>query len=62
MSFDAIEKYNTRLLIPQKLACSQPLQYFQMDAQRTKPESMGAFHLGKKPRNFGGKKSGISDW
>ena len=23
---------------------------------------MGAFHLGKKPGNFGGSKSGISDW
>ena len=22
----------------------------------------GAFHLGKKPGNFGGSKSGISDW
>ena len=25
-------------------------------------ESLGAFHLGKKPGNFGGSKSGISDW
>ena len=24
--------------------------------------TMGAFHLGKKPGNFGGSKSGISDW
>ena len=23
---------------------------------------VGAFHLGKKPGNFGGSKSGISDW
>ena len=23
---------------------------------------LGAFHLGKKPGNFGGSKSGISDW
>ena len=23
---------------------------------------MGAFHLGKKPGNFGGSESGISDW
>ena len=25
-------------------------------------EARGAFHLGKKPGNFGGSKSGISDW
>ena len=25
-------------------------------------ETRGAFHLGKKPGNFGGSKSGISDW
>ena len=25
-------------------------------------ETMGAFHLRKKPGNFGGSKSGISDW
>ena len=25
-------------------------------------EFSGAFHLGKKPGNFGGSKSGISDW
>ena len=25
-------------------------------------DTMGAFHLGKKNRNFGGSKSGISDW
>ena len=25
-------------------------------------EMLGAFHLGKKPGNFGGSKSGISDW
>ena len=25
-------------------------------------KTLGAFHLGKKPRNFGGSKSGISDW
>ena len=25
-------------------------------------EITGAFHLGKKPGNFGGSKSGISDW
>ena len=24
--------------------------------------TMGAFHLGKKPGNFGGSESGISDW
>ena len=24
--------------------------------------SLGAFHLGKKPGNFSGSKSGISDW
>ena len=34
MSFDAIEKYNTRLLIPKETAaCSQPLQCFQMNAK-----------------------------
>ena len=27
-----------------------------------KPNIMGAFHLGKNPGNFGGSKSGISDW
>ena len=26
------------------------------------PSIVGAFHLGKKPGNFGGSKSGISDW
>ena len=25
-------------------------------------EILGAFHLGKKSGNFGGSKSGISDW
>ena len=25
-------------------------------------ENLGAFHLGKKAGNFGGSKSGISDW
>ena len=25
-------------------------------------ETLGAFNLGKKPGNFGGSKSGISDW
>ena len=25
-------------------------------------ERRGSFHLGKKPGNFGGSKSGISDW
>ena len=35
MSFDAIEKYNTRLLIPKETAaCSQPLQYFQNGRQK----------------------------
>ena len=24
--------------------------------------ALGAFHLGKRPGNFGGSKSGISDW
>ena len=24
--------------------------------------TVGAFHLGKKPGNFGGSESGISDW
>ena len=41
MFFDAIEKYNTKLLtIPKKLACSQPLQYFQMNAKRLTQKSM----------------------
>ena len=25
-------------------------------------KTLGAFHLGKNPGNFGGSKSGISDW
>ena len=28
----------------------------------TKAKTWGAFHLGKNPGNFGGRKSGISDW
>ena len=28
----------------------------------TKAKTWGAFHLGKKLGNFGGRKSGISDW
>ena len=28
----------------------------------TSDEAKGAFHLRKKPGNFGGSKSGISDW
>ena len=30
--------------------------------QTRRSETLGAFHLGKKPGNFGGSKSGISDW
>ena len=29
---------------------------------KTNQVTRGAFHLGKKPGNFGGSKSGISDW
>ena len=29
---------------------------------QTYSETWGAFHLRKKPGNFGGSKSGISDW
>ena len=30
--------------------------------QQNRVQRRGAFHLGKKPGNFGGSKSGISDW
>ena len=33
----------------------------QGERARKKEETKGAFHLRKKPRNFGGSKSGISD-
>ena len=33
-----------------------------MEPELGDQESGGAFHLGKKTGNFGGSKSGISDW
>ena len=39
-----------------------PLPSFTVNVSKWEKKTKGAFHLGKKPGNFGGSKSGISDW
>ena len=39
----------------------EPTKRVPFTAEPEIPEILGAFHVGKKPGNFGGSKSGISD-
>ena len=60
--------YRLILILPiiskvfEKEILDQLYHYLKGNSFPSEFQSGGAFHLGEKPGNFGGSKSGISDW